>query len=233
MLAEGLFLSIEHPPLRGCFILQRIIIFANGDLPDIGKARAILRNDDYIICADGGTRQASALDLKPDLVIGDMDSTDSAYLQHLQADGVLIERYPRAKNETDLELAIQRAIELKPKEIIIVAALGGRIDQTLANIALLSSGQLSTFNIKLDDGIEEIFFCRDQVQVEGRSGDIVSLIPWGGAVDGIQTENLNWQLSNETLYPEKTRGISNEMTADIATVKILSGVLLIVHTRKT
>ena len=120
--------------------MQRIIIFANGDLPDIGKARAILRNDDYIICADGGTRQASALDLKPDLVIGDMDSTDSAYLQHLQADGVLIERYPRAKNETDLELAIQRAIELKPKEIIIVAALGGRIDQTLANIALLSTG---------------------------------------------------------------------------------------------
>jgi len=213
--------------------LQRIIIFANGDLPDINKARAILRDDDYIICADGGTRHASSLDLKPALVIGDMDSTESSHLQKLQADGVLIELYSRDKNETDLELAITHAIELNPKEIVIVAALGGRLDQTLANIALLSNLQLSTFNIKLDDGAEEIFFCRDQAEVKGRSGDIVSLIPWQGEVAGIRTKNLKWVLNGESLYPVKTRGISNEMTADVANIKITSGLLLIVHTRKS
>jgi len=212
--------------------LHRILIFANGELPDINKARAILQSDDYIICADGGTRHASSLDLKPDLVIGDLDSADSGHLQKLQADGVPIEKYPRDKNETDLELAIDKAITLNPKEIIIVAALGGRLDQTLANIALLSNIQFSSLNIKLDDGVEEIFFCRDQVQVHGRSGDTVSLIPWQGAVVGIQTQNLKWTLDNETLFPEKTRGISNEMTADIANIKISSGMLLVVHTRK-
>jgi len=212
--------------------LHRILIFANGELPDINKARAILQSDDYIICADGGTRHASSLDLKPDLVIGDLDSADSGHLQKLQADGVPIEKYPRDKNETDLELAIGKAITLNPKEIIIVAALGGRLDQTLANIALLSNIQFSSLNIKLDDGVEEIFFCRDQVQVHGRSGDTVSLIPWQGAVVGIQTQNLKWTLDNETLFPEKTRGISNEMTADIANIKISSGMLLVVHTRK-
>lgn len=213
--------------------MQRILIFANGDLPDTEKARAILRDDDYIICADGGTRHASFLDLKPALVIGDMDSADSIHLQKLQADGVSIELYSRDKNETDLELAITRAMELRPKEIIIVAALGGRMDQTLANIALLADFRLSTFNVRLDDGVEEIFFCHSQVQVKGRIGDIVSLIPWGREVTGIQTENLRWQLDNETLFPEKTRGISNEMTDDIASIKILSGLLLIVHTRKS
>lgn len=213
--------------------MRRIIIFANGELPDIQKARAILRDDDYIICADGGTRHASSLDLKPDLVIGDMDSTDKAYLQKLQADGVLIELFPQDKNETDLELAIDHAIGLESKEIIIVAALGGRLDHTLANIALLSSDQLSTFDIKMDDGVDEIFFCREQVQVEGRSGDIVSLIPWQGSVSGIQTKNLNWNLNNETLYAEKTRGVSNQMTSDIANIKISMGLLLIVHTRKS
>jgi len=232
MLAEGLRSINKHPPLRGCFILQRIVIFANGELPNIDKARSILRDDDYIICADGGTRHASSLDLKPALVIGDMDSIDSALLQKLQADGVSIELYPRDKNETDLELAINKSIELEPKEIIIVAALGGRIDQALGNIALLSNIQLSTLNIKLDDGAEEIFFCRDQVKVYGRSEDIVSLIPWQGAVNGIQTENLRWSLDNETLHPDKTRGISNEMTDDVANIKISSGMLLVVHTRK-
>ena len=212
--------------------MQRIIIFANGELPDINKARTILRDDDYIICADGGTRYASSLDLKPALVIGDMDSAESSLLQKLQADGASIERYPRDKDETDLELAINKAIELNPKEIVIVAALGGRVDQMLGNIALLSNIQLSTINIKLDDGVEEIFFCREQVQVHGGSGDIVSLISWQGAVTGIQTDNLRWSLYNETLHPDKTRGISNEMMDDVASIKISSGMLLVVHTRK-
>lgn len=213
--------------------MKRILIFANGDLPDINKVRTILRDDDYIICADGGIRHASSLDLKPALVIGDMDSADSVLLQKLQADNVSIELYPRDKNETDLELAIAKAIELNPKEIIIVAALGGRLDQTLANISLLSDPRLLTFDIRLDDGAEEIFLCRDQAEVKGRSGDIVSLIPWQGAVTGIQTKNLKWPLDNEILYPEKTRGISNEMSGDVANVKIISGLLLIVHTRKS
>jgi thiamine pyrophosphokinase len=213
--------------------LQRIIIFANGELPDIDRARVILRDDDHLICADGGTRHASSLDLKPALVIGDMDSADSALLKKLQADGVPIELFPRDKNETDLELAIAKAVELKPKEIIVVAALGGRLDQTLANIALLTNLQLVTFDIRLDDGAEEIFFCRDQAEVKGRSGDIVSLIPWQGAVTGVLTENLKWKLNSETLYPDKTRGISNEMTSDVASIKISKGLLLIVHTRKS
>jgi len=211
--------------------LQRVVVLANGELPDVDRARAILRDDDYIICADGGTRHASSLDLKPALVIGDMDSTDRAYLQKLQANDIPIELYPRDKDETDLELAITRAVELEPKDILIVAALGGRLDQTIANIALLADSRLLTFDIRLDDGVEEIFFCRDQVQVHGRSGDIVSLIPWQGAVAGIQTKNLRWALDNETLNPEKTRGISNEMTGDIANIKISSGILLIVHIR--
>ena len=75
--------------------MHRILIFANGELPDINKVRAILQEDDFIICADGGTRHASSLDLKPALVIGDLDSADSGHLQQLQADGIPIEKHPR------------------------------------------------------------------------------------------------------------------------------------------
>ncbi len=211
--------------------MNRIIIFANGELPDLDKARAILRDDDTILCADGGARHAAALDLKPALVIGDLDSAESALLRSLQADGVAIERHPRDKNETDLELALHKALELAPKEIVILAALGGRMDQTLANIALLSAPRLAAFDVRLDDGVEEILFCRTQAQVSGRSGDLVSLLPWGGEVTGVRTEHLRWQLNGETLYPEKTRGVSNEMTADTAAIKIQSGLLLILHRR--
>ena len=79
-----------------------------------------------------------------------------------------LHQYSRDKNETDLELAIQHALDAKPEQIIIVAALGGRLDQTLANLALISDIRFVQLDVRLDDGVEEVFFCRDQVQVQGK-----------------------------------------------------------------
>ncbi|HUF00200.1 MAG TPA: thiamine diphosphokinase [Anaerolineales bacterium] len=219
--------------------MQRIIIFANGELPDLDKARLLLHADDYIICADGGTRHALALNVRPNLIIGDMDSVEKEQLQKFKETDVSIELFSHDKNETDLELAITRAVERSPTRIIIAAALGGRLDHTLANISLLTDLRLSTFDIRLDDGVEEIFLCRakspsgDQVEVHGRSGDIVSLLAWQGAVSEVQTTNLKWALHKETLYPDKTRGVSNEMTDTIASISIGSGLLLILHRRQS
>jgi thiamine pyrophosphokinase len=88
--------------------------------------------------------------------------------------------------------------------------------------------------------VEEVFFCRGHPQVpspvfcgriEGERGDLVSLIPWNGAVTGIRTNGLRWPLNDETLYPDKTRGISNEMLETVAEVNIETGLLLVVHRR--
>jgi thiamine pyrophosphokinase len=221
--------------------LQRVLIFANGELPDLEKARLLLRADDTIICADGGTRHALSLGVKPALVVGDMDSADPSHLHSLKDSGVTVEFHPRDKNETDLELALNAALKLEPEQIIVIAALGGRLDQTLANITLLADPRLSTLrhgsrqglDVRLDDGVEEIFLCRDQAQVHGRSGDFVSLIPWQGAVLEVQTKDLKYPLNRETLYPDKTRGISNEMLGSTASISIGSGLLLVVHRRQS
>ncbi|MEW6404588.1 MAG: thiamine diphosphokinase [Chloroflexota bacterium] len=208
--------------------MPRILIFANGELPDLESARALIGDDDLLIAADGGTRHILALGLTPNVIIGDLDST-AFDLQPLTKRGTRVIEFPQDKDATDLELALEHALNMDPTEIIIVAALGGRLDQTLGNIALLATPQPTP--MCLDDGVEETFFCRGQVKVHGRSGDIVSLIPWGGEVKGILTENLRWPLVSETLYPNKTRGISNEMLGEEASVKIESGLLLVVHHR--
>lgn len=213
--------------------LQRIIVFANGELPDLDKARLLLRDDDYIICADGGTRHALALGIKPHLIIGDMDSAENRQLLELHKAGIPMEVFSHDKNETDLELALNRAIEREPGQIRILAALGGRLDQTLGNITLLTDSRLSALDIRLDDGVEQVFLCRDRAEVQGTAGDLVSLIPWQGPATGVRTTNLKWPLNAETLYPDKTRGISNEMLGETASVSIGSGLLLIIHRRKS
>lgn len=211
--------------------MHRILIFANGQLPDLDAARALLHADDFIIAADGGTHNALVLGLIPNLIIGDLDSITDWERKIMETAGVEIIQFPRDKNETDLELAIQRAIEMQPEQVIIVGALGGRLDQTLGNIALLSNARLPNLDLRLDDGVEEIYFCRGQAEVHGRSRELVSLIPWGVPVEGVRTDGLRWPLSDETLYPDKTRGISNELLGERATVRIRSGLLLVVHRR--
>jgi len=205
---------------------KRILIFANGELPNLEAARDMLQADDFILCADGGTRHALALGLIPQVIIGDLDSMPAGFAP---APETQVIKFSADKNETDLELAIEHALSLHTAHIVIVAALGGRFDQALGNLALMTDPRLSKFDVRIHDGVEEIFLCRDQARIKGGSGDLVSLIPWGGEVHGVETENLKWPLKSETLYPYKTRGISNEMLGEEASVKIQSGLLLVVH----
>ena len=217
--------------------MPRIVIFANGELPHLEAARALLQSDDYIIAADGGANHLMKMGILPEVVIGDLDSVDEETLFELTSAEVKIEQYSEDKDETDIELALRYALELGPSRILVVGALGGRLDQTLANLSVLTDPSLRTIDIRIDDGVEEAFFCRaslpkgGQAQIQGRGGDIVSLIPWQGAVEGVLTKGLRWPLNSERLYPYKSRGVSNEMLTDTASVRIQSGLLLIVHRR--
>jgi thiamine pyrophosphokinase len=218
--------------------MPRAVIFANGQLPDLEKARSLLQTDDYIIAADGGANHLMKMGILPEIVIGDLDSVDEDTLFELTSAGVDIEQVSEDKDETDIELALGYAVGLRPSAILIVGALGGRLDQTLANLSILTNPALSSIDVRLDDGVEEVFFIRasaakgEQAEVRGRSGDIVSLIPWYAPVDGVTTEGLRWPLYAETLFPDQSRGISNEMLADTVSIKIQLGLLLIVHRRK-
>lgn len=217
--------------------MPRAVIFANGQLPNPEAARSLLQADDYLIAADGGANHLQRIGILPEIVIGDLDSVDEDTLFQLTSAEVKVQQYSEDKNETDIELALRHAVTLQPASILVVGALGGRLDQTLANLSLLTAPTLLRMDVRLDDGVEEVFFCRataangGQAEVRGRSGDIVSLIPWQAPVEGVATEGLQWPLYAETLYPYQSRGISNAMLADIATVSIQSGLLLIVHRR--
>ncbi len=209
---------------------QRVILFANGPLERPEQLRAFLQPDDILIAVDGGLRHLVTLGLTPDLILGDLDSANPADVARLESQGVPVRRYPAEKDETDLELGINAAFDYGPAAIRIVAALGDRLDHTLGNIYLLTQPRLAQMDVRLIDGEREVFLIREQATLSGRPGQLVSLIPLMGPVPGVTTAKLAYPLRHETLYPDRTRGLSNVMTADTATLSIDSGILLCIHT---
>ena len=214
--------------------LQRAVIIANGAPPEEATVRRWLQPDDdsthiRLICADGGARAALALGLTPEVVVGDLDSLDETMQARLKAMGCRFVVYPAAKEWTDLELALKLAVQEGAAEIVILGALGGRLDQELANILLLLLPELRHIPTRSVDERQEVFVVRDQAEVVGQPGDVVSLIPLGGDVEGIVTEGLLYPLRDEPLLSGPARGVSNVMTGSVAHVTLQSGALLIVH----
>jgi thiamine pyrophosphokinase len=211
--------------------MSRALIFVNGSIPNTDAVRNLLLPYDIVIAADGGSRHALSLGLSPTFLIGDLDSLSSEDQRVIKKAGTKILKSPRDKNETDFELALDFAVAAGHRRILVIAALGGRTDQTIGNLCLLTNPALAGLDIRADDGVEELIFNRNVCRFMGKPGDLVSLIPWGGEVTGVTTAGLRWSLDGDTLLPYKTRGISNEMLGDAASVAVKSGLILISHHR--
>ncbi len=211
---------------------MRAVIFANGILESPRLAAGLLRPDDFIIAADGGLHHIQKLGLVPDLLVGDLDSVGGEDAAWLKERRIEVQQYPVDKDFTDLELAIQAALRRGARKILIVAALGGRLDQALANIALLSLTELKGVDIALDDGVTEVRLVESRLEISGRPGDLVSLLPLGGPAVGVVTHDLKYPLRAETLTPGQTRGISNVMQGENAAVELAGENLLCVHIRQ-
>ena len=216
--------------------LQRVVIIANGTPPEEATVRRWLQPGDgsthvRLICADGGARAALALGLTPEVVVGDLDSLDETMQAQLKAMECRLVVYPAAKDWTDLELALKLAVQEGAAEIVILGALGGRFDQELANTLLLLLPELRHIPTRIVDERQELFVVRDQAEIVGQPGDVVSLIPLGGDVVGIVTEGLLYPLRDEPLLSGPARGVSNVLTEQVARVTLRSGALLIVHSR--
>lgn len=212
--------------------MPRAIIFVNGELPDLGAARAIIHPDDVLIAADGGARHALKLGVIPSVIIGDLDSLSDAEVRVFTEMGVHILKYPPKKDETDLELALEHAIKSGYSPIYILAALGGRLDQIMGNLALISNPDCVNADVRLHDGLTEAFFITGKATLHGQQAEIVSLLPWGIPAEGVNTDGLSYPLNRETLLPYRTRGISNQMLSDTAKISVKRGMLLCVHHHK-
>jgi thiamine pyrophosphokinase len=210
-----------------------VLVFANGDLNDGPAVQAALSHaaDARVIAADGGARLALACKRVPHIVIGDFDSLSQDDLAELLSMGADIERYPAAKNETDLELALLAAAEQGATWIRVLGAVGDRIDQTLANITLLTLPDLAGRDVRMVAGRQTLWLAGPgEHRLDGAPGDTISLIPLDGDAENVRTAGLEYPLKGETLRFGPARGVSNVIRRTPARVSFDAGRLVVIHT---
>lgn len=204
-----------------------VLVFAGGDAIPLAITD-LLEPDAFVIAADSGLDQAGALGWKVDLVVGDLDSVSAVALEEARDAGVAIEQHPAAKDETDLELALDAALDQGATRIVVVGGHGGRLDHLLANALLMASPAYAAAQMDGYGGTARVHVVHDDRSLHATPGETCTLLPVHGAAEGVRTEGLRWSLAGETLDPGTSRGVSNIVEASTIRIRVDQGVVLAV-----
>jgi thiamine pyrophosphokinase len=209
------------------------VIVVAGGAPPAPDAALGLPADAYVIAADSGIDHALALGLRVDLAVGDMDSVSPEGLAAARAAGAEISLHPPAKDQTDLELALDLALARSPSRIVVLGESAGRLDHLLGVVLLLAHPRYAPARVeaRLGDARLTVLHGPTTATLHGTPGDLVTLLPLHGPATGITTSGLAYPLQAEDLRPGTTRGISNEMLTTEAQLDLRSGTLLAVQIR--
>ncbi len=205
-----------------------VVVVAGGPAP-VREAVLAVPVGATVIAADAGLAHAWALGLEVSLVVGDLDSVSADDVAAAESTGIPVERYPREKDATDLELALDAALARRPARILVVAGEGGRLDHLLATLLLLGAEKYAGVELDAWIGPARVHVVRGARSFEGTPGELLTLVALHAPAEGIRTDGLVYPLAGETLEPGSSRGVSNVFAAERAEVSVESGVVLAVR----
>lgn len=209
---------------------MRIAIISSGSIYDYEGCKERLTQVQKIICADGGTRHAYNMGIVPDVIIGDMDSSTDEYIKHFQELKIPFIKYSRNKDKTDTHICLEYALELCD-EVLLFGATGTRLDHTLANISILRLAADRGKMACIIDENNEIYVIKDTIRLEGKKGDILSLIPISTKVEGVTLKGTHYPLQDAKMELGNPYGVSNIFKQDSIEVFISSGYLAVIKAR--
>lgn len=207
--------------------MNRCIIISSSPELDISFLAQSVKSNDFIICADGGYRYAYAASLVPNIIIGDFDSAEPP---ESCASEIMV--LPVKKDDTDTFRCVKEALVRGFDDIVIFGGIGGRLDHTYANMSVLyyiiSHGARGTL---LDTKNEICMLSEAEMNIDGRSGELFSIFPFGCESCVVTLTGFEYTLERGTLNIGSPVGISNVITSDRAVVKVLSGTSAIIFSK--
>lgn len=181
---------------------------------------------DFVIAVDAGFAHLEALGVEPDMAVGDFDSL--GYVPKCRR----VSRHPVKKDKSDMELAMEKALSWGHDELIVYGALGARLDHTLANLQLFAkfserglhvTGIGDGFAVRLLTG-PDVFELPDEP-----AAGTVSVFAANDVAKGVIERGLEYSLDDEALTNRTSRGLSNELTGEQATIAVEEGTLYVFY----
>lgn len=206
-----------------------ILVMVNGEYGDWNWYRGREAGFGLILCADGGANAAAQLGIKPDQILGDMDSIDPKVADHYQAEGVTFAGYPRAKNETDTQLAYAMALEAGAESVTVWGGLGGRLDHTLST--LMSALQLLRADVAVcfeGPGLTIHLMREGILELTGVPGETMSLIILSEEAR-ITLAGFAYPLADTPMKSSFQWAVCNEFAESQARIELTSGEIAVFH----
>ena len=206
--------------------MKKCIILANGKLPQKSVVQYLMKNQyNNLICADGGSNSARKLNLIPNFIIGDLDSSKISTLKYFNKKSKIIKI--KRQNDTDVEKCLKFAIKNKAEEAVLLGVTGDRLDHTFCNLGIV----IKFFSkIKLSIIAENSFLSAYKKKAELKTipGETISIYGFDSKTK-IISKGLKFPLKNIALPFGERESTSNVAISNKVTLKINGGIIFVIR----
>lgn len=203
--------------------MKRCVIVGGAPITEYDRIAGMLRPDDYVIYCDCGLDHMNKLGAKADLIVGDFDSHPVP-----DADAELI-RLPVAKDDTDTVYAAREALNRGYDDFLIIGAIGGRFDHSLANASLLLMLHRAGARAVLADDFSDMEILGASPVEISEKYRFFSLACIFGAAGGVNIQGAKFPLADGRIEPDYQYAVSNEvLPGQVATVSVKDGEVLLI-----
>ncbi len=188
---------------------------------------------DIIIASDSGLEILDNCNVKPNYIIGDFDSVNTKILnKYTKNKEIVIKKLKPEKDYTDTHMALKLAINLKSTEVVILGAIGTRIDHTISNINILKEALEKNIKCQIIDEKNQIELVNTKtILKKDKTYKYISLIPLTTKAEGITLKGFKYPLKDDILEVGQSIGVSNEQILDIAEINIKKGILILIKSK--
>ena len=189
----------------------------------------MIKETDFVICADKGWQNAEKHGIKPNLIVGDFDSS---YQPEKPDASVTV--LPVVKNDTDTYYVARYAIENGFTDVLLRGVLGGkRIEHTIANVQTLLFFAKNRVNATAIDKYSQLMVIENgKISLPDMPGKFFSLFSLGEIAEGVSIKGAKYPLDNYTMTNFYPIGTSNEFIGEKVDISVEKGSILVVITDK-
>ncbi|MGE5629362.1 MAG: thiamine diphosphokinase [Solirubrobacterales bacterium] len=210
---------------------MKTVILSGGKPPSLGLLKSELKECDILIGVDSGGNFLRDQGIIPDYLVGDFDSINKENIEYFKLNGSNIYEYPKDKDFTDTELALELAVKLRSDSIVFLGCTGSRIDHIMGNLGLLRKCIEKEIKGFIKDDHNFIMLSKKPLKLSGNKGKLFSVQAYCNEINNLTITGAKFPLHNHKLNLGDPITISNEFLEEYVHIDFSDGIIMIIYPR--